>query len=670
MTRNLLFGAAYYPEYMPNDRLALDIQMMKDANMNVIRIAESTWSTLEPRSGEYDFSYIDSVLNIASEEGMQVIVGTPTYAIPSWLAMLDDDILTTTAAGKSKYGRRQNMNIMNPTFRFHAERVIRELIRHTAKHPTVIGFQIDNETKHYGTAGADIQALFKQYLILKFGTTERLNETFGLAYWSNSIHDWDHLPSMLGGINGGLASEFERFQRSLVAEYLAWQAGLVEEYKEDHQFVTHNFDFEWRSFGAAIAQDGYSYGMQPDINHYEASQALSLIGTDIYHPSQDNLTGAEIAYGGDSIRSLRHENYLVLECQAQAFKSWTPYPGQLRLQAYSHLASGANGLLYWNWHSIHNSFETYWKGVLSHDLKTNPTYDEACRFGAEWTRIGSKLIHMRKRNRVALLVDNQSLNALKWFPIDKDLSYNDVVRWMFDSLYEMNIECDVVDVNALDIKRYDVIVTPALYSATEETLNQLEAFVAEGGCLVSSFKSFYADEHLSVYHDDQPHILHECFQMSYNQYTLPGRTTVKGKPIHYIAELVKPSGAETIAAYEHKYWGEYSAITRGAYGEGHAYYIACYTDKDTLKEVYAMAIQDSRLRDTQHELAWPLTVRSGLNQENNTIHYVMNYSEEERQFACPYELVTNILDGQTYRKGETIRLVDWDLVILEETLPS
>ena len=60
--QELLFGAAYYPEYMPYDRVDKDFEMMKEAGINVVRIAESTWSTLEPREGEFDFSYIDRVL--------------------------------------------------------------------------------------------------------------------------------------------------------------------------------------------------------------------------------------------------------------------------------------------------------------------------------------------------------------------------------------------------------------------------------------------------------------------------------------------------------------------------------------------------------------------------------------------------------------------------------
>lgn len=669
----LLFGAAYYLEYMPYDRLEKDIEMMKKAGMNVVRIAESTWSTLEPTEGVYNFSYIDRVLDATEKAGMQVIIGTPTYAIPSWLEKKDADVCVTTQEGRANYGHRQLMNLWNPTFRTRAELVIRKLAEHTASRKHVIGFQIDNETKHYGNYGEEVQKLFRRYLQEKYETTEKLNQAFYLAYWSNSIHDWEDFPDMKGCVNAGIVSEYETFRRTLVAEYLRWQSEIVAEYKREDQFITHNLDFEWKKFGENIAQDGYSYGVQPDINHYEASQCLTIAGTDIYHPTQDDLTGAEIAFGGDEIRSLKDSPYMVLECQAQAFKYWTPYPGQLRLQAYSHLASGAAGLMYWNWHSIHNGYETYWKGLLSHDLKENETYREACCFGEEWKQNEDRIVLTEKKNEVALLVDNRSLDALKWFPIDRDLSYNDVIRWMYDSLYEMNIECDVVDVQALDVSKYRMIVTPALYCAEEATLCKLKAFVAAGGVLVSSFRSFVADEHLSVYPDTQPHILHSCFGMKYQQFTEPVKMKIKGKPAAYFAELLQKEGAESLADYEHKYWGKYAGITRHAYEEGVAYYIGCYTEKEILKQIYQNAASDAgidvlctRQAEGERNLEWPLIVRSGKNRIGKTIHYFLHYSEQDTEVSCPYEKVTDVLTGESYQKGDKIPFKDWDVKILEE----
>lgn len=662
--KELLFGTAYYPEYMPYDRIDEDFTMMKKAGMNVVRIAESTWSILEKEEGVFDFSYIDRTLKKAEETDMKVIIGTPTYAVPSWLVKKDPDIMVITKEGRAPYGHRQLFDLLNPTYRYYGERVIRKLLEHTARHPAVIGFQIDNETKHYGNEGEEMQRLFREYLKEKYKDTEAFNKAFYLAHWSNSIHSWEDLPDMRGCINGGLAGEFEAFKRSIAAGFLSWQAEIVKEYKREDQFITNNLDFEWKKFGADIAQDGYSYGVQPDLNHYEASQCLDLSGTDIYHPTQDELTGAETAFGGDGIRSLKNDNYLVLECQAQAFKYWTPYPGQLRLHAYGHLASGALGIMYWNWHSIHNGYETYWRGLLSHDLKSNQTYEEACVIGKEWKTYGPHLTGMKKKNRIALLVDNRSLTALQWFPIDKDLSYNDVVRWMYDSLYEMNLECDVVDVNGLEEGRYDMIVTPALYCAREDLIRRLKTFAEKGGVLVSSFRSFVADEASSVYPDELPHLLTDCFGMAYNQFTEPGTASVRGEKIQYFMELLKPAQAEEIVGYEHRYWGKYAGITKNRYGKGSAYYVGCYTDKKLLKDIYRQAAEDAHISLSPY--SWPVIIRSGETEEGKILHYLLHYSQESRDILCPYDKAQDILTGKLYHKQDLIHLRDWDVVILEE----
>ena len=433
--KELLFGAAYYDEYMPYDRLAQDVEMMKKAGINTVRIAESTWSTCEPQEGVFDFSHVERVMDAMEEAGIHVIIGTPTYAVPSWMVKDHPDVLVTTAKGRALYGSRQIMDITHPAYRFYAERVIRKLMECTVRRKCVIGFQIDNETKHYGTAGENVQKRFIKYLRKKFhDDLDAMNREFGLDYWSNRIDAWEDFPDVRGTVNGSLGAEFEKFQRTLVDDFLAWQADIVREYKREDQFITHNFDFEWR---------GHSFGVQPEVNHYHAAQALTIAGVDIYHPSQDELTGAEIAFGGDMTRSLKQDNYLMIETQAQGWPGWTPYKGQLRLQAYSHLASGANSVMYWHWHSIHNSMETYWKGLLGHDFQENATYREACMIGREWKEIGSHLVNLRKKNQVAILVSNEALTGLNWFGIEASaagnhgIRYNDVLRWIYDALYEM-----------------------------------------------------------------------------------------------------------------------------------------------------------------------------------------------------------------------------------------
>lgn len=676
--KELLYGAAYYDEYMPYDRLDKDVEMMKKAGINTVRIAESTWSTCEPQAGEFDFSHVERVMDAMEEAGINVIIGTPTYAVPTWMVKAHPDVLAETVKGRGIYGARQIMDITHPVYLFYAERVIRELMKCTAHRKCVIGFQLDNETKYYGTAGKNVQEQFVKYIREKFhDDLDAMNYEFGLDYWSNRINAWEDFPDVRGTINGSLGAEFEKFQRTLVDKFLGWQADIVNEYRREDQFVTHNLDFEWR---------GYSYGIQPYVNHLHASQCLTIAGTDIYHPTQDDLTGVEIAFGGDLIRSLKQDNYLVIETEAQGFPGWTPYKGQLRLQAYSHLASGANSVMYWHWHSIHNSFETYWKGLLSHDFQENATYREACIIGNEFARLGKHLVNLKKKNEVAVLVSNEALTALNWFRIQeqapgadaKSIYYNDVMRWMYDTLYHMNVECDFIWPESENLEQYKAIVVPALYAAPDELLIRLKQYVENGGTLIASFKTAFANENVKVSHQVQPHILSNCFGVHYDQFTFPKNVGLTGEVIpekpdqkgnahpaaNVFMELLVSEGAEVLASYEHYNWKDYAAITRNHYGKGQAVYIGCMTDEETLKSVYKAVLPEAGVEIPEYH--YPIIVRKGLNDLGKTVCYFLNYSGMELEMPYDYKNGIELLENTAVENGTALQMPAWGVKIVEE----
>ncbi|MEO2207614.1 beta-galactosidase [Paenibacillus pabuli] len=664
----LLYGVAYYDEYMPYERLDKDIQMMKDAGINVVRIAESTWSTHEPQNGVFDFSSVDRVLDAMHDAGIQVIVGTPTYAVPTWMVKEHPDVLATTVQGPGKYGARQIMDITHPTYLFYAERIIRKLISRVSTHPAVIGYQTDNETKHYNTAGDNVQLQFVKYMRNKFSSLDELNKEFGLDYWSNRINSWEDFPSVVGTINGSLGAEFAKFQRQLVTNFLAWQVGIVNEYKQAGQFVTQNFDFDWR---------GYSYGIQGDVDHFAASKPFDITSVDIYHPSQDDLTGIEISFGGDVARSTKQSNYLVLETEAQAFWHWVPYPGQLRLQAFSHLASGANMVAYWHWHSLHNSFETYWKGLLSHDFEPNPVYDEAKTIGSDFARLSPQLVNLKKTNRVAVLFSNEALTSIKWFGFNftSDKNYNDVVRWMYDELYKMNIGCDLIDPSVESYEGYDVIVVPALYAASDALLERLNQFAQKGGRVVYSFKSGFANEHIKVRSTRQPGLISEACGISYNLFVEPKKVSLRDDPfqvgeeqnqVHTWMELITPTTADVLAWYEHPHWGKYAAITENVYGKGKVTYVGCYTSSAVIRKVLERVMKEAGIWGADQELAFPLIVKTGTNDQGNTIRYYFNYSDQTVTFVNPHGKGVELLSGAVVAGEQSIELEPWGIRIIEQ----
>lgn len=660
----LLFGVAYYDEYMPYERLDKDIKMMKETGINVVRIAESTWSTMEPQEGVFDFSHIDRVLNAMHKAGISVIIGTPTYAVPTWLVKKHPDVLAITNSGPNQYGPRQNMDISNEHFRSAAEKAIRKMLEHIKEHPAIIGYQIDNETKSYGTSGPNVQAQFVGYMKNKYRSLDDLNKIFGLDYWSNRINNWDDFPSVNGSINASLNAEFAKFQRSLVTEYLGWQSKIVREYKKPNQFVTQNFDFDWW---------GHTYGIQPEVDHFAASKVLDVSGVDIYHPSQDKLTGLEIAFGGDVARSMKDgQNYFVIETEAQGFAEWVPYPKQLRLQAFSHLASGADMVSYWHWHSIHNSAETYWKGLLSHDFEPNPTYEEAKTIGADFKKLSPHLIHLKKKNDVAILFSNEALTAYNSFGPG---TYNGILRPMYDALYKMNVGVDFIDPSSTQIEKYKLIVVPALYAAPDSLLVRLNNFVKNGGHIVYTFKSGFSDEHNKVRTLRQPGIISEACGITYSEFTIPDKVSLKGDPFNVgkeqnkadkWMELLVPTTAKVLAWYDHPQWGTYAAVTQNNYGKGIATYIGFGANSAINNKVLEGAVKNAGLWSKDQELKFPIIVKSGVNQQEKMIHYYFNYSGDNQVFTYPYPKGKNLLTGENIMASAQISLPAWEFTIIEE----
>lgn len=685
-TEKLYFGAAYYSEYLPYDRVEKDMEMMEKAGMNVIRIAESTWSTLEPQEGVYDFTHIDRMLNAAACHHISVIVGTPTYAVPTWLVKKYPDILAITQNGRERYGHRQNMDITNPDYLSHAERVIRVLMEHVKDVPHVIGYQLDNETKSYGTAGPRVQAMFVDYLKENFPDINDFNHEFGLDYWSNRVNDWNDFPDVRGTINQSLAAEFCKFQRSLVTKFLSWQADIVREYKRDDQFITQNFDFDWTT---------HSIGYQSQVDQYDASRCMTVAGADIYHPSNEELTGAEITVCGNISRSLKKDNYLILETEAQGLTPWLPYPGQLRLQAYSHIANGSNSVMYWHWHSIHNAIESYWKGVLSHDFSENETYREAVVIGNEWNKIGSHLKNLKKENKIAIMLDNASLTGFTQFPLEKAGAngYNTVMRWFSDALYRLNIEYDMISSREQDFSGYECLIVPALYSAPESLLLELDSYVRNGGHLITTFRSGFSDEYLKIYPDMQPHILHECLGLHYDQFTHPHHVDIVPVQSDVMAaaqehfshpddsafsltssacewmELITCDTAVPVLKYSHPAYERYAAAAKNQYGNGSTLYFGTMFENDELLESVLLSFLHETgfsggdlSSDAPH---YPLIVKRGINDSGKELCYYLNYSKDPVSVTHRGKDGIELVSETSIVCGDKIDLGGWGVAVVE-----
>ena len=672
LQKNILYGVAYYHEYMPYERLDEDVRMMKEAGISIVRVGESTWSLFEPREGEFEFAWMDRIINKFHEAGIPVILGTPTYSIPAWLWHKHPEILLEyKGGGKAYYGIRQNMDITNPTYLFYSERIIRKMMEHYASHPGIIGFQVDNETETRGVNNYDFFVGFVNHLKKKYKTPENLNKLWGLNYWGMTIDSWEEVPPRDGVTNPAYKLEWARFNRKAVADFLNWQSEIVEEYKRSDQFITHCF-----------------MPSVQNIDQIKSAAKMDMLAVNIYHDQQDGLTGNEIAFSGDYFRSVKNTNYFVTETNAQTI-GWTsktqqpPYPGQLRQNVYAHIGSGANMVEYWHWHSIHYGQETYWKGVLSHDLQPNRAYAEVSKTAHELQKFGKKIVNLKKKNEVAILFSHDSHDALNFMPFNGAGSYwsesnnnayrNQLVAQFHKILYQNNIGVDFIFPEKSDFEKYKLVIIPSLYIASDDLLNKINDYIKNGGHVIMQFKSGFCDENSMVRPVLAPGPLREACGFYYQEFSNIKNIPLKNNPFEVdenIAtdwmEFIIPETAKPLAYYDHPYFSKYPAITINKFGKGTLLYEGSIFSDEIQSKIIEEAIERAEIKDSNHEFEWPVIIKTGINDNGKKVHFYYNYSSEDKEVVYLHSSGIELISDTSVEKGGSYNINPWDILIVEE----
>jgi beta-galactosidase len=661
----VLYGASYYWEYMPADRLAKDFELMTEAGLSVIRVGESTWGVLEPSDGRFDFDWLARVLDQAQRSGIKVILGTPTYSIPAWLYKEHPEIqVEQPGQPRYTYGLRQMTDLTHPVYRTYAERIIRKLVLRFRDHPAVIGFQLDNETHPSGTGDDRVQAAFRERLRRLFVTPDALNKAWGLNYWGQRINSFEELPPREGAVNPGYRLEWERFQQSIATEFIAWQAGIVRGLKRPGQFVTHDF----------------CGGLPTDVRQFDIARTVDVPAVNIYFGLQDDMTGEEIAFNGDINRSFKGSNYLVTETTAQttgwdSAAQFPPYDGQLRLAAYAHILSGANLVAYWHWHSLHYGQETYWKGVLGHDLEPGRVYGEVTRIARELQRVGPRLANLKKRNRVAILYSLDSLHGLTFMPFDGRVGYLTVLTQLYHALYALGVETDFVYPEDPRFTDYDLLVVPPLYIADDDLLGKIVEYVRGGGQVLMSFKSGFCDRNSTVRPVTSPGPLRAACGFSYQEFTnLKRPLALRGDPfkagpannVSVWAEYLKPETCRPLAFYDHPVFGAFPAVTRNEFGRGVLTYEGTVLSDGLQERVVVDCLSRAGIPVDGAILPPGVKAKHAVLADGAAVHAYFNFSGERRELLYDRGRGRDLLTGEAVEAKGRVVLAPWDCAIVRE----
>lgn len=691
----MLFGVSYYHEYQPFDRLADDIRMMRDAGITYARLGDSIWALCEPREGEFHLDWLQPVLDGLHDAGIQVVLVTPTYAIPPWLARKYPDVMRRRVDGRPEpFGARQNMDITNPTYRAYAERITRLVLERYAQHPAVIGFQVDNET---GTGMSCNDAVFDgfvDWLRRKYGTVDRLNELWGLTYWSHRLGDWADLWRPAGNTNPGYDLDWRRFHAEVTTEFLRWQVDIVRDYARDDQFVTQD------------VVGGHGRG---DADRYQIAEVVDIPAENFPHATQDALlhppvpstiypaqsqgTGpaqlyqrADLAYGAG------RRNFFVTEMNPISIggsdNTFPCYDGQWRMAAYTCISRGANMIAYWHWHSLHYGRETYSHGILNHDLEPNRCYDELARIGHELAEHGDRLTDLTPDVDVAVLYSYDSRYALEFQPCLKNPDGTPDMRCyrtIFDRFYRAFFDARaqlIVVPTSVELASYPVVVAPAVYIADDATLQRLVDYAEQGGHLVVTFRTGYADEFARARWRRAPGVLRPAVGASYRLYSnladpVPLRTVpeVSGNGVSRLQlppgavgeawmDELELEGADALVSYDHPHFGRFPAVVTHRWGRGRVTYVGTLPDSASAKSIAAWVLEASGITPRGAGLPESVRVTGARSPRGERLTFVSNWSSAAQSVDDPSIAGVDLVSGETVERH--VDLGAWDIRVIVE----
>ena len=619
-----------------------DIRLMKLARCNTVSLGIFAWSLLEPEEGQYNFGWLDTVMDKLAAAGIFAVLATPSGARPAWMAQKYPEVLRVTEdRRRNLFGERHNHCFTSPVYRRKTAEINRLLAQRYGRHPALLAWHISNE--YGGDCHCPLcQEAFRAFLKEKYGTLDHLNHEWWSGFWSHRYSDWSQIesPSSIG-------------DKSLHALQLDWK-----------RFVTHQtIDFyrneirPLRELTPGIPITTNFMGLYPGLDYQEFAKDVDVVSWDNYpswHNEQgtENL-GAEISFVHDLNRSLKDKPFLMME-STPSLVNWKPVnklkrPGMHMLSSLQAVAHGSDSVQYFQWRSGRGAFEKFHGAVVSH------SGHEHTRVFADVTQVGQALERLDPvlgagvRPEVAILYDWQNRWALEEARAlsPARVLYPATCQSHYFPFWKRGIPVDVIG-EEHDFSAYKLLVAPMLYMVRPGVAERIAQFVKDGGTLLTTYWSGIVNENDLCFIGGFPGPLREVtgvWSEEIDSLYENERNTLVMEPgnelglagefaVTDFCDLIHAESAKVLATYRDDFYAGRPALTVNRYGKGRAYYLAARAGRDFLGVLAGRLAEELSLkRALDAEL--PAGVTAQLRTAGNTDYvFLMNFSEEEKRVTA------------------------------------
>ncbi|WP_354529570.1 beta-galactosidase [Nakamurella sp. UYEF19] len=484
----LAFGGDYNPEQWPESVWPEDVSLMQEAGVNLVSVGIFSWALLEPAPGQYDFGWLDRILDLLHAGGIAVDLANASATPPPWLSHRHPESMLVDVDGVTRnYGGRQAFCPSSAAYRDAAAALTTAIVDRYAAHPAVVMWHVHNEYgNHNWSCYCQVSAeAFRKWLQRRYSTLDELNSAWGTTFWSQHYYDWAEVlpprtPAYQTFANPTQQLDFSRFSSDELLDCYRAEAQIVRD--RSGLPVTTNFMQFWKP-----------------MDYWRWSQEMDLISNDHYRFAALGPDGAthDLAMAADLVRSLADDAPWLLMEHSTSAVNWQPRnpakaPGQMRRDSLSHVARGADGALFFQWRASRAGAEKYHSAMLPHAGTDSRRWREVCDLGADIAALAD-VAGSRTRSRIAIAFDWHS-----WWGVELDshpsvdVDQMERVRRWHRLLWQNGYTCDFVHPDR-DLSRYQVVLVPALYLCTDDAAANLASFAENGGTVVVGYFSGIVD---------------------------------------------------------------------------------------------------------------------------------------------------------------------------------
>ena len=662
------FGVAYYPEHWPEDRWKTDAELMKDLQLDVVRVGEFAWSRLEPRRGRFEMDWLERAVEVLSEAGLDVVLCTPTAAPPAWLFHRHPDMAPVDRHGEPWHqGSRSDACVNNRPYRKYVRRIVTKMARRFRDNPHVHAWQVDDELGCYAGSRCYCDYCeheFHQWLKGRYGSIDRLNRKWGTVFWGQEFTNWHEVPvprRTPGQPHPSLLLDYNRFISSSYREFLKQQAERIRENAGQESCITTN------NLGLGASH----------VDLFSLETFQDRTGLDNYPLDERGID--ETALNLDLARSLSSDEFWVMEQQAGATTSgsWRSLPraGQLRLWSYQAALRGAELICYFRWRTAPFGQEMHWDGLLKPNGTPSRNFEEVRNTVAELKSKASMWEGKTVNSRVGIIYSYPSQWSLSDGSLGLNLDYRRHVRTVYRCLRRMGMTADFLEPGEVP-EGYDVVIMPMPFVCSEEAAKPLEVFVVNGGSLLVTSPAGYRTRHNTAHRDGAPGPLEDVLGVEVTRHDLlatPGMNTFRfdeDEEDRYqcgrLCSLLNPSDAGVLARYREEFYAGSPAVTVRSSGSGKAFFLGSTCGEDGLHRVISTVLESAGIEPNPWASERVEVVSLEAPGEGDGLLCVLNHGSESVELSCesdrgPVELVTgNRVEG-------TLRLDGYGVAVLRRT---